>query len=367
MDEKTRTTLHRILFDRPERLTIEESRLVSEAVEAVNAASAVWPLTTESVHGSRSDAVVGLLFLAMNEGENASVNVQDLVEADKYLQRHYTTDYIGAKRPTYALVTTDKINDRLFIKDKNGEYKIGVGTDKSGKRVIVKLNVSELPSGLTRADQDVYLACGALWLAGNVIVSPSQIAATLGWSHSKIPDIIESADKMRRTFIDIDNTAEHVAFGRAEYVRKTYLLPCEIHHAAFINGRECIDAIMMFSMPPMIEYAQQTRQVQEIQSLAMRTKVSDRNIKLRAYIRRRVVSKRTANFALWSTIFKETDSYDPKHKGRVKGQILAVFQELQADGTIYGYADDERGVYWFRNKAAETRYFRDHKPKETQI
>lgn len=363
MDEKTRETLHHILFDRPDVLTMDESRLVAESLDAISAASTIWPLTSDSNHSGRTDAMLGLMFLALGEDESVPVHLLELVEADRYLQRHHATHYVGAKRPTRALIPTDKVNEKLFIKEKNGNYKIGVGRDKSGKDVIVKVNISELPSGLTRTDQDVYLACGALWLAGNAVVSPSQIAATLGWSHGKIPDIIKSVDKMRRTFVDINNTAEHVAFGRVEYIRKTYLLPCEMH-TAFINGRECLDSVLLFSMPPMVEYAQLTRQVQEVPSLAMRGKVSEKNIKLRAYIRRRVLAKRMTPFAKWSTILKDTGTDDPKHKGRVRNQILAVFQELQADGTIYGYESDDRGVYWFKTKAAYNKFLRDKNRKE---
>lgn len=352
--------LHYLLSERPERLLPDDIALLREAWDAMDAAMHVWPLISDQGRSSTIDAIVGLSALALPEGIDGE-ELQDVAELGKrfeYIKSWATADEeastisVRSCKPRNAMLPMDNVNAKLWVLQSDDGGNVIVGY-KHGRAITVSLDVSRMPSGFTKFDYDVYLACGALWYAGNFVVTPNQIAACLGISTNtrSIKQTMDSIDKMMSTIIDVDNSIEAMTYRGKRDVWATnryrgMLLPCGYTYAK-VNGVACDHAIHLYAIPPMIKYAIDTHQVVQIPSLALPVLRTKRNVALNAYLRQRILKNRLSHTALWKTIFKDSGTTDQKHIGELKKIVFQLMDWYKKIGMIYDYRSDDRCIWWY--------------------
>lgn len=206
----------------------------------------------------------------------------------------------------------DKPNSRLWTlltkADAGGQLAIDfeMATEKDkrrGKKVPLSYSINfealgdDLPQVIKRLtvyDKRVYIAVSALFNAGGLVVSPSQIYHAMGYTgecgSTDAQKILTSVKKMAKAWIYINNSYEAQVYKRyLVFDYDGYLLPCEFR-PAYINGKYTDTAIWLYREPPLITFARQRRQITTIDVALLQSPVSktDANMRIEDYLLERI-------------------------------------------------------------------------------
>lgn len=183
---------------------------------------------------------------------------------------------VTAKKTKEAVYPIDKVSLTIWNNmESEALYDMIIGTEKTGSQreanILVSLNFDELETffpaikRLTAYDKRVYSAVASLYRAGNRVVSATQIYHALGFggrpSAAALKRLNDSLTKMGMIRLFLDNTQEtEVNKGYPVFKYDSQLLPFA-RISAYINGKFCDSAINMLSTPPLIEFAENRRQI----------------------------------------------------------------------------------------------------------
>ncbi len=207
---------------------------------------------------------------------------------------------------------------------------------------------------LTPYDKRVYTAVANLWLAGNTVVSATQIFKNTGTKarprQSDLEKINDSLTKMGRAHIYVDNSKEReVNKSYKEFCYDASLLPFE-RITAKINGVLTESAIHLFREPPLMTFAREREQVTSCSLPVLQSPISqtDTNLLIEDYLLRRIAhmknDKRTPRKILFVTLFRKCGIDTKKQRQRTPDKIRAVLDHYKANDFIKDYARTPDGV-----------------------
>lgn len=274
----------------------------------------------------------------------------------------------------------DKPNTRLWDyiagADTNGQLYFNTGTAEMKKKdiealIFYSINFSELDDltiskELTPFDKLVYIVVGALYNAGNDVISATQIYKVMGYKGnpgaSDLKDINDSLTKMGAARVKIDNKEEVDAYANYEGTKKgghkkegykhfTYdasLLPFE-RCTAYINDQYTDSAIHVFREPPLISFARVRNQLTTFSQKLLESPVNktEANLRLQDYLLThigRIKAGNSRSKMLYSTIFERCQITDKKQKQRAPEKIERYLRHYVAEGWISGYKMEPDGV-----------------------
>ncbi len=244
---------------------------------------------------------------------------------------------------------------------------IFMGTEeeqKKGKEPLVYLALTfadELPAGveitksLDSYDKRVYLACGALYNAGNQTVSISQIHKQMGYTTRPakvdMKKINDSLTKMGFGRLYIDNEKETKYHKSYTGYKDDYPLLAFKRRNAYINGQLVEGAIHLLDEPIMIKFARERKQVQQITLQMLQTPISKtaRNLEIEDYLLYRIGRMKsprgtTQRKILYESVFTYCRINGRVAKSRTKENIEKILEHYKKSGFIKGYEKAADGV-----------------------
>lgn len=260
----------------------------------------------------------------------------------------------------------DKVNAtiwRLLEKDMRGQIAIAAESAKDKRKnkemnIYYSIDFSALDNSvrisrqLEAYDKRVYIAIGALWAAGNQIITASQIYFSMGGEGKPAPAQLKKIDdaitKMSAAKIYINNSEEANSYKYPVVTYDSALLPME-RIKATVNGNTVESAVHLFREPPLISFARGRKQITQIKRQLLTTPLSwtNQNLALEDYLlecighaKRGTRSKRM----LFGTIYTEARVTDKKQKQRAPEKIRAILDYYQKCGYIKGYVANDEGI-----------------------
>lgn len=260
----------------------------------------------------------------------------------------------------------DKINSNVWdlldaAGDLNGQYVFAVERRGADKQISVYYTVdfSALEKDLTITkqldpfDKLVYIVTGALYNAGNPVISLSMIYNAMGYTgrpnSNDIEKIHRSVTKMRKTFISLNNKEESAAYGKAvRFYYENYLLPCETIEAR-INGQLTAAAIKLHCEPPLIQYAKKKKQITTFPPALLQAPISKttQNIQIQDYLIERIAHAKGGSGKkkiLFSTIYEKAGITTVKQRQRAPEKICRFLDHFKSCQYIAGYKMEKDGV-----------------------
>ena len=200
-----------------------------------------------------------------------------------------------------------KIWDMLVPAEKTGQLNFAFDTrsykdgkeEKNDAHVIFSINFDELShcqitKSLTPYDKRVYIACDALWKAGNEVVSASQVYRMMGNagtpSAAQLKKINTSLSKMRSAIIYVDNEPETKAgYKYPRFVYDGSLLPFE-RKTCYFRNNIAESALHLLRRPPMADFAEQRGQVTKITRALLESPINktEKNLAIEDYLLERI-------------------------------------------------------------------------------
>lgn len=282
---------------------------------------------------------------------------KEIIEIAKKI---FSSPIIQPQKPKTIDYPLDKPNHNLWkmidYTKNDGQLTIGTANDIPDAVVLVSLKFMDFAENvkitktLTQFDKRCYIACGAIWVAGNEYTTPTQIYKVMGNTGTPnkkdLQKINDSLTKMRAAILYLDNVYE---LGKTKYPQYRYdgiLLPFD-RVSAYINGKFTNSAIHLLGEPPLISFARDRKQITTIKQNVLESPLSMTEDKLRLedYIIDRI-SHMKDNAALprtmlFSTIYQDCEiSTDKKQKRTIDklSRLLAYYQEIDF---IKGFEIDE--------------------------
>lgn len=219
-----------------------------------------------------------------------------------------------------TLYPMDKMNAVTYgrsVEDYEKTLEINVASKKSDKAINVtySVNFEALDASVSRSlshfDKQVCIALAAHYVAGNNVVSLSQIYTAMGNtgrpSQKQIAKIGESVDKLAKTEITIDNTEEAIAYkGRKKVVDKEMIIACK-RRDAYINGHLTVGAIFLYDLPAPIRFARDRGQIITLDLKVLQSPMNktEENLILQDYLIRRISRKGDPRRILISTLLSK--------------------------------------------------------------
>lgn len=236
-----------------------------------------------------------------------------------------------AKQAEKLLYPLDKPNSKIWNMltkaNKNGQMGFNTAPDQNAV-VLFSINFDDLPpelkisKTLTPTDKRVYVALHALYVAGNEIVTVTQIHRQMGNkskpSQEQLEKIWDSVKKMGFAAITIDTEREAEAAEEGSKLKERFkyigtLLPFEAV-PAWINDRFTEAAIHLLREPPLVDFAKQRDQVTTIGRKLLESPISktDANLRLEDYLLERIgrmknLKNNAPRKMLFSTIYENCD------------------------------------------------------------
>ena len=268
----------------------------------------------------------------------------------------------------------DKVNARAWnwLTDPaeiNGQMRFDFEFTTGGKRsenalVLYSVDFSELEQSakysrqLTPFDKRCYIAAGALFNAGYNVFSLAQLYNAMGFTSkpaaTTLEKINESARKMLRTHIEINNEAEVEAFKqeKSQYLVKYegQLLAGErIEQRARANGKLIESAIHLFREPPLITLARKKGQITTVERKLLESPISktEENLTIEDYLIERV-SHIKANpknpRILYATIYEQCKITAKKQRQRLPEKVARILEHHKKCGWIKDFSEQKDGV-----------------------
>ena len=167
--------------------------------------------------------------------------------------------------------------------------------------------------------------------------------------------IFESLNRLNAYWIHIDNAEEAKNQKmRNEYKYHGSLLPFE-YVEKLENGQVTKTAIRLLRTPPLIEFAEDRKQITTIPRSLLQVPISqnDINIRIENYLITEIAFIKNGNRSnkiLFETLFKETGQTTTKYKNRAKEKVVAILDHFKAEGHITKYAMHPDGIEIFYDK-----------------
>lgn len=245
-----------------------------------------------------------------------------------------------------TLYPMDKMNAVTYgrsVEDYEKTLEINVASKKSDKAINVtySVNFEALDASVSRSlshfDKQVCIAAAAHYAAGNNVVSLSQIHTAMGNngrpSQKQIARIAESIDKLAKTEITIDNTAEAIAYkGRKKVVDKEMIITCK-RRDAYINGHLTEGAVFMFDLPAPIRFARDRGQIITLDLKVLQSPMNktEETLILQDYLIRRISRKGDPRRILISTLLSKLGVQGATQKWRTiekAKKLLSYYKEI---------------------------------------
>jgi len=259
----------------------------------------------------------------------------------------------------------DKVNStiwKLLEQDMHGQLSIAVesGKDKGKKEIDIIYSIDfgglgdnvRITRMLEAYDKRVYIAIGALWAAGNQIITTGQIYYAMGGTGQPAPNQVEKIEnavsKMSGAKIFIDNTQEASVYKYPKVVYDASLLPME-RMTAIVNGQKVESAIHLFREPPLISFARGRKQIMPIERQLLTTPLNwtNQNLLLEDYLLETIAhakrGKRSKKM-LYKTIFAEARITEKKQRQRTPEKVKRILDYYQKCGYITGYKVETDGI-----------------------
>lgn len=251
---------------------------------------------------------------------------------------------------------------KLLEKDMGGQIAIAAesGKDKNKKQLNIYYSIDfsaldkavHITRQLEPFDKRVYIAIGALWAAGNTIITTGQIYYAMGGTGQPAPNQVEKIEaavsKMMGARIYINNTEEAKAYKYDKFIYDASLLPME-RMSAIVNGKVVDSAIHIFREPPLISFAKGRKQITQIKRQLLTTPLNwtNQNLMLEDYILERIAHAKSGKLSprlKYSTIFEEAHITEKKQRQRAPEKIKRILDYYQKCGHIKGYTADKDGI-----------------------
>ena len=200
--------------------------------------------------------------------------------------------------------------------------------------------MENLPEGvkitkqITPYDRRCHDAVGALYKAGNEIVTPTQIYRAMGRkgspSRTEAKKINDSLTKMRAALLYIDSSKEAAVYqSKTIFHYDGNLLPFE-RVTATVNGRKTDSAIHIFREPPLIDFARKRGQITtlDISIRATPLRLTESHIRIEDYLAEQISHMRNnKKFSRKITLEKLFDKCKIKTK-KQRFDTKAAIKEL---------------------------------------
>lgn len=285
---------------------------------------------------------------------------------------------ITIKRAEIVEYPLDKPNAfiwNLLGKNTSGQISFEMATDKDKRKGISlpalyainfdALSDVKITKRLLPFDKLAYIAVGALYNAGNKVVTLSQIYYAMGYTGKKPGDsdrdkIFKSITKMRKADIFFSNEAEAQRYKYPLYKYTGYLLPCDICEA-IVNGNRTEVAIRLFAEPPLITFAKQRQQITTLDIKLLQAPVSktDENLQIQDYLLERISKAKNGKARscriLLKTLYdhagipdKPKTNTEKQQKKRAPEKIKRYLTHYQGQGFITRFTMEKDGmtVHW---------------------
>jgi hypothetical protein len=286
--------------------------------------------------------------------------IEILKKAAASFQKDHVTASVGAKVPESIAYPLEKAATTLFSGMQIG--RIPLKAEPNGKSEVtnyITLDVDELPednsvravwSGLSIFDKRVYISIDALLRAGNEYMSASQIWRAMGNdkapSQDQIKRILESCEKMSKCRISFDNSEEVKAGYHydAISIKRAYLLPMEMKVDIAINGKIVKNCIQIIRPSlPIMEIARSKRQCIPYthEQLAIPLSMTDDNLKLDDYLRRRIARNEANRKIMRQTVYDNCgiSKSDRKKRARFDEKMRKLFARYKEVGILADYKE----------------------------
>lgn len=261
----------------------------------------------------------------------------------------------------------DKVNSKvwkLLEQDTHGQIAIAAEKRSSKKQlnILYSINFDALDKEVSISrrldpfDKRVYVAISALYKAGNVLISFSQIHSAMGYTtrpaKSDIERIRKSVYKMRRAIVYLDNAQEAAAYRYERVQIDGPLLPAFMK-SGIINGKPVDEALGLICEPPLMAFARGRKQITTIERKLLETPVSktDQNLLIEDYLLERIARAKAGRQPakiLFSTLYKETKITTSKQRQRAGEKIKAILDHYVQCGPklggISGYKITDDGI-----------------------
>lgn len=279
------------------------------------------------------------------------------------------TRQVTAKKPDVITYPIDKVNSVVWnlaeiAEGETLKRNIRTSPKDSEKQTIVFYSIDfdaleksedvSITRQLTPYDKRVYTAISNLWMAGNEIISLSQIYHAMGNTSrppgEEIRKINNSITKMRIAHIIVDNTKEHEVNNKYEVFKYDSSLLLFDRITATINGVITDAAIRVRGTPPLMEFALGRKQVSTCDPVMLQSpiKQTDANLRLEDYLLRRIMhmknNARTTRKILFSTLFKSCEITTKMQRHRAPDKITALLDHYKKNGFIVGYIPANDGI-----------------------
>lgn len=167
--------------------------------------------------------------------------------------------------------------------------------------------------------------------------------------------LLSSLTKLNDYWIHIDNAEEAKnQKQRNEYRHHGSLLPFE-YGEKLENGQVTKTPIHLLRSAPLIEFAEDRKQITTVPRSLLQVPISqnDINIRIEDYLITEIafIKKGSrSNKILFETLFKETGQTTTKYKNRAKEKVVAILDHFKAEGHITKYAMHPDGIEIFYDK-----------------
>lgn len=305
---------------------------------------------------------------------NAARAARDAQEAAAKAAPHITIK--GTENITYPV---DKPNNNLWdnvwraLKE-NPDGQLTFAFDMAKNRskeelpLYLSINFNELTDvqitkKLTPFDKRVYIAVSALFDAGNLIITLSQIYKHMGYKGraggSDLEKIHKSIVKMMGAQISVDNELESKKYTRYKLFRyRGVLLPVEIGELYDVQGTLTDAAIHILKEPPLMSFAKGRDQVTTVSLKLLQSPVNktDANLAIDDYLivqinRAKKGKDHGRKRMLFKTIYKNTGIPDKpttntekQQKKRAPGKIEKYLKHYQAEGLVTKFTMETDGI-----------------------
>lgn len=298
-----------------------------------------------------------------DDNENAK-KIYDFLKSNNLIPIDVKT--VIAKKTKEIGYPIDKVNSTIWeilSEDLDGQLTFPIKAEssidaKKGKEINIYYTIQfeaieglKITKNLNAYDKRVYIAIGALFNAGNEVVTLNQIYYAMGNtskpSKTQLDKINGAVTKMRNATIYLDNGEEIEA--NYKYPRFKYdgsLLPME-RVAATINGQTTETAIHLFREPPVISFAKKRSQITtfDVKLLQSPINKTDSNLKLEDYLLERIAkaknaakkTKKKTEKILYKTIYEHCNFTNRMQKSRAPETIRRYLDYYKSVQYITGY------------------------------
>lgn len=305
----------------------------------------------------------------LNNGRNilTSEIYLQAVRSAKDLLEHSQTKPLDAtvKRASKVDFPLDKINTALWRTlaraDKSGQIAfdtsqtipVKVERQNSSQEVSLLFSINfdalgndvKISKKLSMFDKRVYMAMGALYNAGNDVVTLRQIHFAMGNtgepSQGQLEKIDASTQKMLAP-ITLDNHEEIEAnYNYPAFKYDGPLLPFE-SVTKTINGKLVEKAMHLFREPPLISFARGRKQLTTLNIKVLESPINktENNLAIDDYLLERISRAKLGKMQkviLISTLFEEAGITDKKKKQRAPQTIQRYMEHYKKCGFIKDY------------------------------